>query len=57
MAIKQYNNNQHSQEVYNAFAWVGLEGTIAWNNLPQSERGSITQLRESYIQNNSDTCD
>lgn len=55
-AITEYDNNQHSQEVYDAIAWIGLEGTIAWNNLTQLERDNIIQIRTDFIENDTNKC-
>lgn len=55
-AISEYDNNQHTQEVYEALAWIGLQDTIAWNNLTQSERDNITQTRTNFINNDTDKC-
>ncbi len=54
--MKEYDNNQHSLEEYKAIAWVGLEGTIAWNNLTQVERDNIHQTRTNFIDNDTNKC-
>ncbi|WP_158254396.1 hypothetical protein [Tenacibaculum sp. SG-28] len=47
-ALREYDNNQHTQAQYEAIAWLGLEGTVAWNNLTQPERDNITQTRTNF---------
>lgn len=56
-ALSQYDNNTHSQATYEAIAWIGLYDTIAWNNLTQAQRDTLTQNRINFIQNATDTCD
>lgn len=55
-ALKQYDNNQHTQAQYEAIAWIGLEGTVAWNNLTQSERDNIRQTRTNFTNNDTNKC-
>lgn len=55
-ALKEYDNNQQTQEVYESIAWLGLEGTIAWNNLSQTERDTISQTRINFINNDTNIC-
>ncbi len=55
--ISEYDNNQHTPEVYEALAWIGLENTIAWNNLTQPEKDNITQTRTNFIDNDTSKCD
>lgn len=39
-ALKAYDNTQ-ADEVYEALSWVGLQGTVAWENLTAAERAQI----------------
>lgn len=55
-ALKEFDNNQHTQAQYEAIAWLGLEGTVAWNNLTQAEKDNITQTRTNFINNDTDKC-
>lgn len=41
---------------YEAIAWIGLEGTVAWNNLTQSERDNIRQTRTNFTNNDTNKC-
>jgi len=56
-AIAEYDNNQHSQDTYNAIAWIGLYNTIAWNNLTNEEKETLIENKNNFIQNDTDTCD
>jgi len=51
-AISEYDNNQHSQAIYDALAWQGLMNTIAWNNFSQSEKNQIIQTINNFENNN-----
>lgn len=62
-ALKEFDNNQHTQAQYEAIAWLGLEGTIAWQNLDedpnltiQQEQDNIIQTRTNFINNDTDKC-
>jgi hypothetical protein len=62
-ALKQYDDNQHTQEQYEAIAWLGLEGTIAWQNLDEDpnltteqEQDNITETRTNFIDNDTNKC-
>ncbi len=65
--LKQYDNTQ-TEEVYEALAWIGLMGsggepdnntglpplpTVAWKNLPQSQRVQILAIYRTFINTNS----
>lgn len=50
--MKEYDNNQHSQSIYNALAWQGLMNTIAWNNLPPLEKNQVIQTINNFENNN-----
>ncbi len=56
-AIAEYDNNAHSQETYEAIAWMGLYNTIAWNNLTPAEQTTLTENFNTFIQNDTNTCD
>lgn len=65
-AIKEFDNNQHSQDVYDALAWVGLMGegsinmttgltsnpTVAWQNLTQTQRINIINTVTTFESSN-----
>ncbi|OOG63825.1 hypothetical protein [Flavobacterium sp. A45] len=67
--LKQYDNNQHSDEFYNALAWIGLMGegdingttflppnpTVAWGKVPLSERLQIKATYDNFI-NSTPSC-
>ena len=46
--LKEFDGNQHSNQFYMDLAWEGLHGTVAWNNLSNSERTRITNEVENY---------
>ncbi len=50
--LEQIDNSQ-SSEVYNALSWVGLQGSIAWNNLSITEQNNINQLIINFRNTNS----
>lgn len=66
--LKQYDDNQHSIDFYNALAWIGLMGdgeievnsttglpplpTVAWKNISQKQRLQILSIYNSFIKTN-----
>lgn len=62
-ALKDYDNNSHSDQFYNALAWTGLMGegdidastglptnpTIAWQNISQTERLQILSTIHTFV--------
>ncbi|KGO78812.1 hypothetical protein Q763_16630 [Flavobacterium beibuense F44-8] len=50
-AMKEYDSSQ-SEEVYEAIAWIGLKGTISWNNLTQEQRDNYNNIESNYLANN-----
>lgn len=36
--LQQVYGNTYEIDEYKTIVWMGLKGTIAWNNLPQSQR-------------------
>lgn len=49
-ALKEFDDTQ-TDKVYEALAWIGLENTVAWNKLPQSEKDNISHIA-SFNSNN-----
>jgi len=47
-ALKEFDNNFHSEELYQSLAWVGLMNTTAWNNLSQTEKNSILLIIANF---------
>ncbi|MEL0651712.1 hypothetical protein V6246_09790 [Algibacter sp. TI.3.09] len=50
-ALKEFDNSQ-TNEIYEALAWTGLQNTVAWNNLTQTKRDSISQTIADFNINN-----
>jgi hypothetical protein len=66
--LKQYDGNAHSDEFYNALAWIGLMGegefpidsptglppvpSVAWKNVPQSQRLQILSIYKDFLNTN-----
>jgi len=50
-ALEEFDNSQTS-EVYDALAWAGLQNTVAWNSLSQTERDNINQTVTDFYTNN-----
>lgn len=50
-AIREFDNS-FSNEIYKNLAWVGLQGTVAWNNLSQQERDSIEDTVDNFRDTN-----
>ncbi len=53
-ALREFDNS-HSDEIYEALAWVGLQNTVTWNNLSQTERDNISQTVTDF-ENNNENC-
>jgi hypothetical protein len=68
-ALKQFDNNSQSDDVYKSLAWEGLMGTgpfnestglpanptVAWNHIPLGERLAIRAVRQNYLNNNTNS--
>ncbi|MGG8498158.1 hypothetical protein ACQY1Q_17290, partial [Tenacibaculum sp. TC6] len=50
-------DSKQNNDVYEALSWVGLKGTIAWNNLSQSEKDKIEQVLKDFENNNKTNCE
>ena len=51
-ALSDYDDNQHSQEFYEALSWIGLKkDTVAWNNLSPEEQANINSQIQNAMQN------
>ncbi len=44
------------QNIYNALAWEGLQGTVAWNSLSTSKKTEITNTINQFNQKGSENC-
>ena len=69
-ALKDFDNNQHTNEFYKALAWAGLKGTgatnpttglplnatEAWKNLTPTQRADINSIISNTIQNETHDC-
>ena len=45
---KEFDYNQHGEQFYNDLAWEGLQDTVAWNNLSESEKNRIRDSIQSH---------
>lgn len=50
-ALKQYDNNSHSEDYYDALAWNGLKNTIAWNKLTPNQKTKILETIQTIYKN------
>jgi hypothetical protein len=50
-ALEEFDNSQ-TDEIYEALAWTGLQNTVAWNSLSQTERDNINQNVTTFFANN-----
>ncbi len=46
-ALKEFDNT-FSYEAYEALAWIGLRGTVAYNNLSQEKKDSLVENRKKF---------
>jgi hypothetical protein len=60
--LKEFDNNSHTDQFYNALAWNGLMGegnfnattglptnpTVAWQNIPQNDRIQIITTSNNF---------
>lgn len=51
--LKEYDNNNSSEDIYEALSWEGLRDTWAWNNLSSQQKNSINQTLVNFRANNS----
>src|SRR5699024_6411357 len=49
-ALKDYDDNAHSQDFYESLAWVGLKGTVAWNAMTTTEQDAINDVIDNVKQ-------
>lgn len=54
-ALKDFDNNQHSDAFYNAIAWMGLKNTEAWND-PSVNQSQINSIINNAIANETHNC-
>ncbi|MFN4764671.1 hypothetical protein ACKGJN_16190, partial [Gillisia sp. Q332] len=54
-ALKDFDNNQHSPEFYNAISWMGLKGTVAWDD-PSVNQSQINSIITNAITNETHNC-
>jgi hypothetical protein len=50
-ALKQYDNNSHNEDYYDALAWNGLKNTIAWNKLTPNQKTKILETIQTIYKN------
>lgn len=49
-ALSDYDDNQNSQDFYEALAWIGLKDTVAWDD-PATDQSSINTHIQNALQN------
>ena len=54
--LKEFDNNQHSNQFYNDLAWEGLQGTTSWNELPGTEQTRIKNVISNFKSTGNKTC-
>ncbi len=52
-ALREYDNNSSSEDVYDALSWEGLGDTWVWNNLSSQQKNNINQTLANFRANNS----
>lgn len=50
-ALKQYDNNSHSDDYYDALAWNGLKKTVAWDRLTPDQKTKILETIQTIYKN------
>lgn len=53
--LKEYDNTLTNDQ-YQAIAWIGLKGTIAWKRLKDSERQNTTDLYNTWYLSAKQNC-
>lgn len=41
-------DNSYPNELYQALAWEGLKGTVAWNNLSPQQQANYNQIAQNF---------
>ena len=54
--LKDFDNNQHTEQYYSDLAWEGLQGTVAWTSLPQIDKTRIVNTIINLNVNGIKTC-
>ena len=55
-ALQEFDNSQQPYQFYKDMAWNGLQGTVAWNNLSDTERTRIVNTVVNNRTNGNMTC-
>jgi hypothetical protein len=54
-ALKDFDNNSHTESFYEMLSWSGLVGTVAWNNLGGLQNQYINQFND-IVENETHEC-
>jgi len=54
--IKEFDNNQNSDQFYNDLAWEGLQYTTSWEQLSPDEKIRIAKVITEYKKDGNKSC-
>ena len=54
--LKEFDNSQNTNSLYTDLAWEGLQNTVTWNNLSNSEKDRIINTVKNYKSTGTKKC-